>query len=260
MLPCFCLVANTNTIAVLFCCRILYFDICHFFSILFATDQENQRYNNGLPLLRQIVVCLYFYLSHILYCTVWVFSIYFFCISQLISFVFHFVILYLAAACRQWFPAGCQNQPYSHHSPFSLAEFLDGNRSLVGFNIHCVSLKTIPDSKTKGQWPRQRWTLRQRHWESTSKEHSYTTYFCNSDIESPAATAAEQSKRFGLIGRDFPLHWKIWYLFQEVTLNIERMIIDWFISCYRIFNRVLCFDLWKQLFPHSFQAFQAELL
>ena len=49
-----------------FCCRIQYFDICHFFSILFATDQENQRYNNGLPLLRQIVVCLYFYLSHIL--------------------------------------------------------------------------------------------------------------------------------------------------------------------------------------------------
>ena len=51
----------------LFCCRIQYFDICHFFSILFATDQENQRYINALPLLRQIVVCLYFYLSHILY-------------------------------------------------------------------------------------------------------------------------------------------------------------------------------------------------
>ena len=84
MLPCFCLAANTNTIAVLFCCRIQYFDICHFFSILFATDQENQRYNNGLPLLRQIVVCLYFYPSHVLlfeYLLFLHFAIDFFCIS-----------------------------------------------------------------------------------------------------------------------------------------------------------------------------------
>ena len=92
MLPCFCLAANTNTILFLLQ-NSVFRHLSLFYSILFATDQENQRYNNGLPLLRQIVVCLYFTraISYIIYLTVWVFSIYFFAFRN--WFLLYFILL-----------------------------------------------------------------------------------------------------------------------------------------------------------------------